>query len=205
MGLPVPDSDMPANIVPADDLPDIPEAASPAETAGRVSGLAARGVATGTAGMFGQVAQAVNPIGRAEAALVPDQQTPGQPYTPKLSDMVHPQHYEDFINWIGDKFGAPKPEGAGERIGYAAAHALPSAVVTPEAPIAGAVSAAAGGAASQGAKEAGLGPAGQAIAGVAGGALTGSVAGLVKGAGTGISPEAQTLMDAGVPVNVAQA
>jgi hypothetical protein len=161
-----------------------PAAPPPEETAGRIGGLAGRALATGAGSLFGQAANAMSPIVKLEGALVPDQQTPGQPYSPKLSDMVHPEHYEDFIDWIGDKLGAPKPETGAERIGYKAVQALPSALAAPEAPIAAALAAAAGGAASQGVKELGGGPVAQTLAGLAAGSVPAFAAG-VAGAARG--------------------
>jgi hypothetical protein len=65
--------------------------------------------------------------------------------------------------------GLPAPVTPGERVVDSAAAALPSAVFTPEAPVAGLVSAGLSGAASQEAANAGYGPGVQLAAGLAGG------------------------------------
>jgi hypothetical protein len=80
-------------------------------------------------------------------------------------------------------FGLPKPETPGERIGSAAISSLPSAILAPEAPIAGAVGSLLGGASAQTAKEAGANPLVQAGVGMLGGSLPAVGAG-IAGAGT---------------------
>lgn len=203
----VPDSDLPDSIVPASDLPDsvVP---APDETVGRVAGLAGRALAKGV-GDIGQLAATMgshmqDPTGiqaaqesEASAASHPAD----QPYTPKLSDFIHPDRWQQAIDYLGDKAGIAAPATPGERIASKAVEALPSAILAPEAPVAGAVSAALGGGASQATAEAGGGPVAQTVAGLAAGGLPalGAAAGAtVRGAVRGASgaPMASALADA---------
>jgi hypothetical protein len=106
-------------------------------------------------------------------------------------------------NAINDKLGLPTAATPGERVLAAAARAVPSAALAPEA-LPAILPAAAGGAASQGVAEAGGGPVWQTVAGLAAGGLAGGAQGAIRGGGT-ISPEAQRLMDQNIRLNAAQA
>ena len=159
------------------------EATAPDETVARVAGLAGRAVLKGTGDLVGVLpaaadAMSLDPVGAqmrkaADAANAP----PGRsaPYTPQLSDFVHPDKWAQaaqyFADKASDKANLPIPATPIERIASKAVEALPSAVLAPEAPVLGALSAAAGGGASQGAKEAGWGPVAQTFAGLAAGSV----------------------------------
>ena len=163
---------------------------APPETAGRVAGLAARGVATGAAGLPDAITSLADPIGTAASGLshvigqklgIEGQPSePGQ--KPTLSDFVHPEKWQQAAEYFATKADLPTPQTPGERIGYRAAQALPYAALSPETPIVGGLSAAAGAAGSQGAAEAGAGPIGQAAAGLVTGSVPAIGAGLAAGA-----------------------
>lgn len=200
----VPDSDMPDSVVPDSDLPADPSAAPP-ETVGRVTGLAARGVATGAAGLPDTVSMLADPLayfaGKAIRNATGEEPTeqPGTPYKPQLSDFVHPDKWQEAANYFADKAGMPKPETPGERIGYAAAQALPSAALAPEAPVLSALSAAGGAAASQTVAENGGSPLQQTLAGLAVGsvpALGTAAAGLTRTIARGAGSDAAAAMNA---------
>jgi len=177
------------------------ETPEPQETAGRIAGVAARGAATGGAGLAAlplRGAQAVahlpfiveNAVRRAIGA--PEIQdiaggypsaagTQAGPYKPQLSDFVHPEKWQEAAHYFADKAGLPQAQTPTERIVQKGAEALPSAVLAPEAPIAGALWSAAGGATSQAAAEAGYGPVAQTVAGLTAGGLPAIGAGAAGG------------------------
>jgi hypothetical protein len=114
-----------------------------------------------------------------------------------------------------DAAGMPKPETPAERIGSSAISALPSAILAPEAPIAGAVGNMLGGASAQGAKEAGFGPIAQTFAGLVGGnasiagaGISAGLKGVIRGGAEGQAAMQSRLADAAVsntPLSVGQA
>ena len=203
---------------------DAPPAASaePDETAGRLAGVAARGIIGGAAGVPGQVLALGNPVGLAGQAAAPISRAirhslgwsanepappaaPQQPYTPSLDDFVHPDHWPEAARYFADKvLGTPQPANPLERVVQSSAAAIPSAVFSPETPIAGAISAMAGGAGQQTAAEMGAGPVGQTIAGLAAGSAPSLVnagaqaaaRGIVRGGSEGQSAMQQRLADA---------
>ena len=212
----VPDSDMPDSVVPDSDLPADPSAAPP-ETVGRVTGLAARGVATGAAGLPDTVSMLADPLayfaGKAIRNATGEEPTekPGTPYKPQLSDFVHPDKWQEAANYFADKAGMPKPETPGERIGYAAAQALPSAALAPEAPVLSALSAAGGAAASQTVAENGGSPLQQTLAGLAVGSVPALASAGAQGARALIRNPADTAArisaaaETGAPLTAGQA
>jgi hypothetical protein len=152
--------------------------AAPPETVGRVAGLGASALGSGAVGTLGTVisATAPRPIMAAEQwaadKLTGTKPAPTDaPYEPQLSDFVHPEKWQEAAEYFAHKGGLPEPATPTERVGYKAAQALPSAVLAPEAPVLGAVSAAAGGAASQATAEAGGSPLQQTLAGLAVGSV----------------------------------
>lgn len=165
----------------------------PSETAGRVAGLSSRGLGTGIAGLAGSVASALPPGQVVNAIDAFRHQKPAEgPYKPQLSDFIHPDKWQQAAEYFADKAGMPSPQTDLERIGYRAVQALPSAVVAPEAPIAGALSAAAGAGASEYARQQGASPVVQTAIGlaagslpVAGRALAAGARGLVRGGAQG--------------------
>lgn len=168
MGTPVPADDLPSSIVPDSDLPDAApqKAAAPAETTSRVGGLTDRALLLGIGHLYdtpGAIGALVDRAGgsihdwtRGLFGLKPDAAPPEPVSTPGANIMTKG----------ADVFGLPKPETTPERIGSAAVSALPSAVLTPGAPLLGGLSAAAGGATSQTVKEAGGSPLQQTLAGL---------------------------------------
>jgi hypothetical protein len=202
--------------------------ASIPETAGRVGGLTGRALIGGAAGLASlpfRAAAAIpdatsyvtNPIRNAfglDTSPVTPMADSSGPYTPQLSDFVHPEKWQEAAQYFADhSLGTPQPQTPGERVYSRAVEALPSAALAPEAPIAGALSAAAGGAASQGVAEAGGSPTAQFVAGLAGGSVPvlGSLAGattrgIVRGAsGTAMQANIDNAAASGIPLTVGQA
>jgi hypothetical protein len=201
----VPDSDLPDSIVPDSDLPTAADA-TPPETVGRVTGLAARAVGRGVAELPSTVATLANPIQTSMTAAAPiahwirgklglpdnaltapaAQPAPAAPAapadSPKWSDVIRPERWADAVDLLADKAGLARPATPTERVLSKAAEAVPSAVLAPEAPVLGAVSAAAGGAASQATAEAGGSPLAQTLAGLAAGSVPAIGSGLAQGA-----------------------
>ncbi len=189
------DSLPPPSANPLDSLPP----PAPEETAGRVAGLGARALLKGGADLVGTAYQGARAMSNLGApGSLPEAST--GPYKPQLSDFVHPERWQQAAEYFAEKganaAGLPTPATAGERIASRAVEALPSAALTPETPILGALSAAAGGAASQGVKEAGGGVGLQTVAGLAAGAVP-AVAGSVVNAarGVGVAAPAQAAID----------
>jgi len=144
---------------------------APPETFGRVAGLAGRAVMTGIGQLedmprnlaYAADAAAVHLLKRA-GAISQDYQLP----TPaQVEQVTGSPSSTSAATQLASRAGLPTPATPGERIGSAAVAALPSAVLAPEAPIVGALSAAAGGAASQGVAEAGGSPLAQTLTGLA--------------------------------------
>jgi len=237
MGAPVPVDDMPDSIVPASDLPD---AAGPApgvdpqggsdESVGRVAGLTGRALATGVADLpaaASSIAQIPNDQANAFTQMLGMDTTPKNakgeaaptpaadaPYSPQLSDFVHPDKWPQAAQFFADKAGLASPQTAGERVYSKAVEATPAAVLAPEAPITGALSAAAGGAASQATKEGGGTPLEQTAAGLAAGSVPAlgaaaagaTVRGLVRGAsGADMTAALKTAAETNTPLTVGQA
>jgi hypothetical protein len=189
---------------------------SPPETAGRVAGLGARAVMQGVgqlADLPGNLVAGTDWIGAkigtaARRALgLPSADLPGLSYGSPVTNAA---------TNAADTYGLPTPATPGERIASAAVAAAPSAILAPEAPIAGALWGAAGGAASQTTAEAGGGPVAQTLAGLAAGGLPvlgAGAAGLARTAtrGAGADAAAATAdriaaaQAAGVDLNAGQA
>jgi hypothetical protein len=185
--------------------------AAPPETAGRVAGLTGRALATGTASVPSAVLALENPIGTAMKVAQPIghwiRQKLGEPDNiltapppastaparePRLSDFIDPDKWSDAVDYLADKAGIAKPQTPGERIYSKAVQALPSAALAPEAPVMGAVSAAAGGAASQTVAENGGSPLQQTLAGLAVGSVPALASGAAQGARALIRNQADT-------------
>lgn len=116
----------------------------------------------------------------------------------------------DAMDKLADLMHLPSPDTSRERIASAAVSGLPAALVAPEAPLAGALSGAAGGAGSQIAAEHGAGPVGQAVAGIAAGGLPAIGAGgaaAIRGAvrGSDAAGMAARVADSAGPLTVGQA
>jgi hypothetical protein len=198
----------------SDDVPPLPAGftldSAPPETAGRVAGLGARALMQGGAGLAGLIgrgaATMMNPADAAADATtqaIAPSPAPSDQNPPQLSDFVHPakwqQAAEYFASKAADAAGLPTPATPAERVGSAAVSALPYAALAPEAPIAGALSAAGGGAASQATAEAGGGPVAQTLAGLAAGGLPvvgAGVAGLARTAARGAGADAAAAVQA---------
>jgi len=186
-----------------DTPPAAKDAAAPPETAGRVAGLGERALIQGVGHLVDTPGALVSLADRAGASV--------HDYTRKLfglqpnADPVDPAPTTgtDLTTHAADTFGLPKPETPAERVGTAAVSALPSAILAPEAPIAGALSAAGGAGGSAAAKEAGAGPWGQFAAGLAtgsvpaiGAAAASGARGLVRGGAQGQAKMQGNLADA---------
>jgi hypothetical protein len=198
---------------------------APPETASRVAGLAGRGVMTGAAGLPNTIQELATLPTTVAASLGeklyhrlkgdPDEPAPAtapEPYKPRLSDFVHPERWQQAAEFFADKAGLPKPETPHEHIGYAAAQALPSAALAPEAPIAGALSSMAGAGASEAVKQSGGSPTAQTLTGLAVGSIPGALSGAAQGARSLFRDSAQAtkqrIADAatsGIPLNVGEA
>jgi hypothetical protein len=186
---------------------------------GRAAVLAYRGIVTGAAGIpqaaldAADSVNALNPhsaLSRAFTAGILRQPDPGPnapapdasaPYTPQLSDFVHPDKWQKAAEYFADKAGLPKPETDADKVLYKGAQAVPYAVTAPEALIPGAVSAAAGGAASEATRQAGGGPLAQTLAGLAAGsapALGTAAAGLTRTVARGAGADAAATMKANI-------
>jgi hypothetical protein len=183
--------------------------ASPPETVGRVAGSFARGVVGGVAALPQEamnVANSVNvldphsALSRAFTVGVLRQPDPGaspapvagEPYKPQLSDFVHPEKWREAAEYFADKGGLTTPATPVERVANAAGEAVPSAVLAPEAPVLGALSAAAGGAASQTVAENGGSPLQQTLAGLAVGSVPALASAGAQGARALIRNQADT-------------
>ena len=215
----------PSSATPVDDAPTafdpssampVEDAPPPSETADRIAGLGQRALGHGAGELYDMprhVLDAIDTMGdsaanyvRGKLGLSPVKRQPQAPDTPGAAETI------DSLN---DKLGMPKPQTAGEKIGSAAISSLPSAVLAPEAPIAGAVGSMLGGASSETAKQAGAGPWTQALAGFAGGATTmlpsavsGGTRALVRGGDRGQSDMQSRIADAaasGTTLDVGQA
>ena len=188
-GEPVPQDDLPdagpssGSAVPQEDLPDQEDNRSLSDKSIGVAGSYARGLAGGIAGLpqtIGKAAEtAFNPLAPLQAPIehalgVQRPQAPPtgpeEPYSPKLSDFVHPEKWQQAAEYFAEKGGLPHPSTPAERIANAAGENTPAGVI---GGIPGLISSAAGGAGSQAAKEAGAGPWGQVAAGVAAGSVPG--------------------------------
>ncbi len=173
-----------------DGKPAVTEA--PPETAGRVAGLTARALTEGGAGLAGTIAEsattALNPalavplVGRHVADWMLEKLTGVKPASPPLPSPTDlPAVAAQAGTSASDAVGLPTPVTSGERIYSAAVGALPSAALSPEAPIAGAISAGLGGAASQTVAENGGGPVAQTVAGLGAGLTPAGTGALVRG------------------------
>lgn len=179
--------------------------APPPETAGRVAGLTARAAIGGVAELPDTVLKLAQPTATAMRMAgpiahairqklgwdpadptPPPNQSPAAPpveHKPTLDDFVHPEKWSDAAKYFADKvLGTPQPQTPGERVYSKAVEALPSAALTPEAPVMGALSAGAGGAASQTVAENGGSPLQQTLAGLAVGSVPALASGTVQGA-----------------------
>lgn len=156
------------------------DTAAPDETVGRVSGLTGRALASGAAALPSSIINLTNPVAAVARSFEPSDDD-GKPYEPKLSDFIHPDKWHDAVNFLADKAGLASPATPGERIYSKAVEALPSAVLAPEAPVAGAIGSMAGGAASQGVAEAGGSPVQQTLAGLAVGSIPAAASGIAQG------------------------
>lgn len=171
-----------AEFKPAAPPPQLPTPDAPPETGARVGGLADRALLMGIGHLYdtpGAIAALADKAGgsihdwtRSLFGLKPDAEPA----------IAAPTTGADVMAKGADTFGLPTPATPGERIGSAAVSALPSAVLTPGAPILGGLSAAAGGGASQAVKEAGGSPVAQTVTGL----LVGSVPSLASGAASGV-------------------
>jgi hypothetical protein len=152
-------------------------------TVNRYAGLANRALLGGAAALPSELAGLVQGAGAEVADKFGYHQTAppssnGAPYSPQLSDFVHPDKWQQAAEYFADHtLGTPQPQTPTERVFSRAVQAVPSAVLAPEAPVAGALSAAGSAGASQIAAENGAGPLGQTIAGLAGGFGPGLAAG----------------------------
>jgi hypothetical protein len=144
---------------------------SPDETAGRVGGLATRALGEGvadTGSMITDAMEKANPLSgplQAVQAAVPTSTSK----EPSLSDFIHPARWKNAVDYLADKAGLASPQTPNEKIGSKAVEALPSAVLAPEAPIAGGISAAMGAGASEAVKQGGGSPLAQTLTGLAAG------------------------------------
>src|ERR1700722_5892597 len=146
------------------------DAGPPEENVGRVAGLGTRALMKGVGELHDMpqhVLDAIDTMSNSASNYVRGKLglAPRAPQ-PKEDTGVNAA---DLFERASNAAGLPKPETPGERIGSAAVSSLPSAVLAPEAPIAGAVGSMLGGASSQTAKEAGASPLVQAGAGMLGG------------------------------------
>ena len=189
---------------------------SPPETAGRVAGLGARWAMEGVgqlADLPGNLIAGTDYVGAkigaaARRALgLQSSDQPGLSYDSPVTRAATSS---------ADTYGLPTAATPTERIVGSAVRNLPSAILAPEAPIAGALWGAAGGAASQATAEAGGGPVAQTLAGLGAGGLPVLGAGaagltrtLTRGAGSEAAAATQariaTARAAGVDLNAAQA
>jgi hypothetical protein len=194
---------------------DTPDAGTP-ETAGRLARVAEHGLVGGVAGLPDTLDAIANPISHIVRGAIENKisgDDPSAPYAPQLSDFVHPAKWKEAAQYFADKhLGSAAPSNPTERIVNAGAEALPSAVLSPEAPILGGLSAVAGGAARQGAAEAGWSPGAQIAAGLAAGSIPSAASGIAQGARSMMrdSPEAvqgriSDAADSGTQLNAAQA
>jgi hypothetical protein len=178
---------------------------------GRVAGLTGRALASGVTGLARIANSTTGALGLPSFAdtgsgvpsvanLMSDAPSTAsnQPYTPQLSDFVHPDKWPQAAQYFADKAGAPTPATPGERIYSKAVEAVPYAALAPEAPIAGAASAMLGGGASQATAEAGGGPVAQTLAGLAGGlpVIGAGAAGIARTATRGAGEDAAAAVQA---------
>jgi hypothetical protein len=205
---PAPTSAAAADVNPFDqfDAPPPKETAptEPKEDVGRVAGLGTRALMKGVGELHDMPQHMLDAIDtmsdsasnyvRGKLGLAPRAPQPKEDTGPSAAD---------FLERGANAAGLPKPETAGERIGSAAVSSLPSAILAPEAPVAGAVGSLLGGASAQTAKEAGASPLVQAGAGMLGGSLpavgagaAGATRALVRGGSEGQSAMEGRLADA---------
>jgi hypothetical protein len=105
---------------------------------------------------------------------------------------VHPEKWKEAAQYFAEKGGLPHPSTPTERVANAAGEAVPTAVLAPEAPVLGALSAAAGGAASQTVAESGGTPLQQTLAGLAVGSVPALASAGAQGARALIRNQADT-------------
>ncbi len=146
------------------------DAPAPTETVGRVAGLGARALMQGAgqlADIPGHLIAGTDYVGKTIADTVRHLfgANSSQPAMQAGSPVAN------AATRAADAANLPTPATPGERIASSAVSALPSAVLAPEAPVAGALWSAAGGAASQATAEAGGGPVAQTLAGLSAGGL----------------------------------
>ena len=191
--------------------PQASDTAPPPETGARVGGLADRALLMGIGHLYDtpgallaladRAGGSIHDWTRSLFGLKPDAAPAEAPSTAGA----------DIMAKGADTFGLPTPVTSAERIGSSAISALPSAIVTPGAPIAGALSAAAGGAASQGVAEAGGSPLQQTLAGLAAGSapsLTSLAASGARAAVRDVGETSARIADAqasGIPITAGQA
>ena len=162
--------------------PEKTASSTPDESVGRVAGLGTRALMKGVGELHDMPQHVLDAIDtmsdsasnyvRGKLGLAPRSPQPKEDTGPNSADLL-----ERGANAAG----LPKPQTPGERIGSAAVSSLPSAVLAPEAPIAGIVGNVLGGASAQTAKEAGASPLVQAGAGMLGGSLPAIGAGIAGG------------------------
>lgn len=168
------------------------DAGSP-ETASRIAELGTRALGKGVAQVPSTILDLSHPVTsgmRAGAAAahavrqklgldpedaVPTSSPAVQSQT-KLSDFIDPSKWSDAVDYLADKAGFARPQTPGERIASQAISGLPSAALAPEAPLAAALSSAAGSAGSQAAAEAGAGPLTRTMAGLVSGSIPAAAA-----------------------------
>jgi hypothetical protein len=159
-------------------------AAPPSTSWGRAAGLDARSLLAGAAGLAGAVGTGYEDMADV-ATGNPAAVAGAKPYQgPRLSDFVHPERWQQAAEYFADKAGLPAPRTAGEKESSAIVSALPSAVLSPEVPIAGMVSAGASGGASEYVRQQGGSPTEQVLAGLAAGGaptIAAGAAGLARG------------------------
>ncbi len=176
--------------------PSGPSANAPApipDTWGNAVKFDARALMTGAAGLAGSVGTGYEDmLDLAEGW--PAAVAGATPYNgPQLSDFVHPDRWRQAAEYFSNKVGLPAPQTESQKVIASAIGGLPSAILSPEAPIAGLVSGAAGSGASTLVQQQGGTPGEQLAAGLlAGGApaLYSGAAGAVRGLTRGLGQEA---------------
>lgn len=192
----------------ADDTAGAPPAAptAPPETVGRVVGLGDRALIQGI-GQLADTPGALISLADKAGGTVHDYIRGLFGLSPNAVPAIQaPTGGTQTAAALSNLEGLPTPQTPGERIGSSAVSGLPAAIVAPEAPVAGVLSAAAGGAAAQTTAELGGGPVAQTIAGAVGGGLAGGVRGAIAREGDAAFGAAQQRLQAeGIPLNMAQA
>jgi hypothetical protein len=184
-----------AEVAPWDSpAPDTPAPDAPPETAQRVVGLGDRALIQGIGHLVDVPGALVSLADRAGLSL--------HNYTRHLFGLKDdadapppveaPHGGSDVMTGAANVFGLPKPATPGERVASSAVEALPSAALAPEAPVMGALSAAAGGAASQATAEAGGSPLQQTLAGLAVGSVPALTSASAQGARALVRNQADT-------------